>query len=1775
LCFALLLLRYFSNANAHSMKTSLLLRNKLFVLGYSILWILFSTNSSFAQKEAEKIKTHLQANASKHHLSGNDIQEMTISSAYLSPTTGWYHVYYNQVYQSIEVYNGVLNATLVNDKVEYVGNNFVENIAAKVPSGIMGSQLSPLNAISKAAVHLGLSHNAANTKEESVTSLANGQVSKSVFSNVGLSNEAIPVKLYWYPHTDSVSSATSLHLAWSVEIYAKDHKNYWVTQVDAYSGEVLAVDDQVIKCNLCTPEHTHQHSQLQNPPADSPVQSQTSVAPVAPNSYNVFDYPVESPIHGARTIVTNPYTRFVPPGTGPGATNGWHNDGVTDYASTRGNNVLAKEDVNADNDLTIGQSPTSATLNFDYPYTQALNTSEGNRNAAITNLFFWNNLIHDILWKYGFDEPSGNFQRSNMGRGGLGNDYVLADAQDGKAVNNAYFNPGIDGQNGRMEMLLWTSPASYQPDSDFDNGVISHEYGHGWSIRLTGGPANSSCLANLEQAGEGWSDYLALMLTTDWSTLTPSVASANIVRGMGNYVNGGTITDPGIRPYPYSYDMANVNSAVTYDKVGLWPVPHGVGSIWATTLWDMTWEIIFQDNQIASNIYNTSEMVGNVAALKLVNEGLRLQKCNPSFIDSRNAILKADSLLFNSRYHCAIWKAFTRRGMGVNASSGNSSNDRIVIQSFTPMTNNGWVLGSPRDAVVCSHSVFNYTATIAGAGTPTFGWARAAVPGISNASKSGNSATINETLINTTNNPIEVTYKFYLTPTSCQAPIDVKVVVNPAPKITLADYEVCKDGTVPAGQGLEAVNQPYTNTVSGVLNTASPTYVRGLGNHYPTYLSSTTVHYHTHTFVAPATETVSIEVVAASFSGLNPYDSYMTLYHTAFYPSNPEINFLMGDDDSGVLQYASEITYDLVAGTTYILVVATYSMNMVGSYQIQATADIFGGPKTWYANSSGGSALATGNIFNPVGVAGSGIAGTGTPLSKTFYLESSPFTCRATATFTINSPTEGGSIAGSATACADLNKGELTLSGHSGDILRWEFSTNNFTDVTQLAETAPTIVYTNLTQTTQYRVVVKNGACNAVNSAIGTITRTSPYLPEIDNYSICQYSQYIGGKGLYSYSYSPFSTISGTLFNESPTYRRGDGNNMSTYVGVGQGGESVFYRVHTFTAPGTSSISIETIGGTLNGQSPYDTYLSLYHTYFNPAAPATNFLKGDNDSGTLQYGSKITHTLISGNIYILVVASKENGVTGNYQLQASYNIFGGGNTKWYNYSTGGTPLATGYLFDPMGIIGSGVFNTSTAINKTFFVERPDSPGCRVPAVYTISPSTSGGNITGSATFCSDTNTGTLTLSGQVGSITKWESSTNNFNTVKAIANTGTTLAYSDITQTTQFRAVLKSGVCAAASSNKAVIIRPNIPAPMTDYNTCKDATVPVGQGLVNTSQGYTNKVSGTFVANSPTYWRGFGNELRYYSPAGSGFNNVYYQTHTFTPTTTGIVSVEVIAATLTNNSNNTYMALYENSFDPGSPGTNFRLSAENGGVLPYGSKFTDTLTAGTTYILVVSPNADGMTGTYEVEATANIFGNPVNWYNSNSGGTSLYTGNVFNPVGVAGSGILNTATPIAKTFYTGYPALGSCLAAATFAINPIYTPSLTGSTRCSPGTSVLTATGCTGGTVNWYDSMSGTAIATGTSFTTPIVSTTTTYYADCNNGLCTSERIPATAAIGTTDATYSTSQTAGNYQVNQTITSSANVATGVNYFAGKAIILTPGFQAGGEEVFVASIKDCL
>lgn len=225
-------------------------------------------------------------------------------------------------------------------------------------------------------------------------------------------------------------------------------------------------------------------------------------------------------------------------------------------------------------------------------------------------------------------------------------------------------------------------------DGSFDNGVIAHEYGHGISNRLTGGASASGCLTSCdetdpsgdcikytEQMGEGWSDWFTLMVT-----MKPTDVGTD-GRGIGTFGQAQAIDGPGIRPRKYSTDFA-VNS-FTYgntNSTSTLSAPHGVGFVWCTVLWDLTWAYIDKYG-FDADLYGGDK--GNNKVMQLVMDGLKLQPCNPGFVDGRNALLAADQALTGGENQCLIWGVFANRGLGFAADQGDSMSRTDQTEDFT------------------------------------------------------------------------------------------------------------------------------------------------------------------------------------------------------------------------------------------------------------------------------------------------------------------------------------------------------------------------------------------------------------------------------------------------------------------------------------------------------------------------------------------------------------------------------------------------------------------------------------------------------------------------------------------------------------------------------------------------------------------------------------------------------------------------------------------------------------------------------------------------------------------------------------------------------------------------------------------------------------------------------------------------------------------------------------------------------------------------------------
>lgn len=303
---------------------------------------------------------------------------------------------------------------------------------------------------------------------------------------------------------------------------------------------------------------------------------------------------------------------------------------------TTGNNVEAYLDTDAnnapDNNNGAGLSAGHASApdqNFTFPFSTTVDPRT-QQAAVVTNLFYYNNFIHDFSYRLGFTESARNFQTNNYGRGGVGNDSVRAEAQDGSGTDNANFATPPDGQRPRMQQYLFTSP-NPDRDSSMDGDVVFHEYGHGISNRLIGNGSTALSGTQSGAMGEAWSDYWAITINGDGAVGEYSTANPN-----------------GIRRAPYTVPANPIHDSYADIGTGGFQV-HRDGEVWAATLWDLRTQL------------------GATISDRIVLDGMKFTPNRPSFLNARDGILQSDQNLNGGANRCAIWTVFARHGMGVSA----------------------------------------------------------------------------------------------------------------------------------------------------------------------------------------------------------------------------------------------------------------------------------------------------------------------------------------------------------------------------------------------------------------------------------------------------------------------------------------------------------------------------------------------------------------------------------------------------------------------------------------------------------------------------------------------------------------------------------------------------------------------------------------------------------------------------------------------------------------------------------------------------------------------------------------------------------------------------------------------------------------------------------------------------------------------------------------------------------------------------------------------------
>ncbi|SHN22507.1 hypothetical protein SAMN05444387_4798, partial [Flavobacterium pectinovorum] len=172
----------------------------------------------------------------------------------------------------------------------------------------------------------------------------------------------------------------------------------------------------------------------------------------------------------------------------------------------------------------------------------------------------------------------------------------------------------------------------------------------------------------------------------------------------------------------------------------------------------------------------------------------------------------------------------------------------------------------------------------------------------------------------------------------------------------------------------------------------------------------------------------------------NAYDGMAYIYSGNFTPGTCPGggNWIIGDDDNSGLNAEPRMTPTLIAGVVYTLISTTYN-NSSGTYSGDYTwtvtppagGQVTTSPVSWYTAATGGTPIGGGSPFNPVGVAGSGLANTNTVGTTTYYAASGGSCARTPTTFVINGDTPTTSL-GTYTFCIDNSMTQTTANATAG-----------------------------------------------------------------------------------------------------------------------------------------------------------------------------------------------------------------------------------------------------------------------------------------------------------------------------------------------------------------------------------------------------------------------------------------------------------------------------------------------------------------------------------------------------------------------------------------------------------------------------------------------------------------------------------------------------------------------------------------------------------------------
>lgn len=440
-------------------------------------------------------------------------------------------------------------------------------------------------------------------------------------------------------------------------------------------------------------------------------------------------------------------------------------------------------------------------------------------------------------------------------------------------------------------------------------------------------------------------------------------------------------------------------------------------------------------------------------------------------------------------------------------------------------------------------------------------------------------------------------------------------------------------------------------------------------------------------------------------------------------------------------------------------------------------------------------------------------------------ISTSNFNCKDTVIkAVVVSPSKAsGTLTGAASVCDGSNSGTLTLIGSVGQVQYWESSTTGASPWTTVNNTTTQLQYSNLNQSTWYRVIVKSGQCDTAISNVIQIEVAAPSFA----------GSIVGAQNVCATANSGSVVVQNRVGSVQNWLSSPNGN--APYTVIPFVGDSLSYTNLNQTTHYKAVVK--------SGNCQSDTSLASIITV-NPTSVAGTLSGVD----TVCYASNAGSVVLAGNIGNVV--RWESSLTGT--------------GPWTSINSQATTINYQNLLNTTtyrALIKSGscdsVFNNSITV--------------------VVSPATQAGSVLGSTSVCEGSNSGFVSLTGNSGSILRWQFSEDNLNWTD-INQTQSNLAYQNLDTTTWYRAIVKNGVCPTLISDSAKITVN--PLPQVDFSNTT--------ACFNTATQFSNSTSiSPGNLNNANYVWDFGNN--------SGSTQIN-PNHTFPNSGTFPVSLRVTTA---------------------------------------------------------------------------------------------------------------------------------------------------------------------------------------------------------------------------------------------------------------------------------------